>query len=106
MPETIAFGGAAGMGAAHALFHHDSRLVLQHLGGRDADEFQQRSEVAEADEGESAVRRFRRILTTGRAAASPMSSSPGCPAIDLLRPPPPCRRAAAGCWPAAAIARR
>ncbi|XVQ12171.1 methyltransferase, FxLD system [Spirillospora sp. CA-255316] len=30
-PETTAFGGAAGMDAAHALFHHDSRLVLQHL---------------------------------------------------------------------------
>ncbi|WP_338742826.1 lantibiotic dehydratase C-terminal domain-containing protein [Actinomadura luteofluorescens] len=39
-PETTAFGGAAGMGAAHALFHHDRRLVLQHLGGRDIDEFQ------------------------------------------------------------------
>ncbi|MEU8305934.1 methyltransferase, FxLD system [Actinomadura sp. NPDC048955] len=30
-PETTAFGGAAGMDAAHTLFHHDSRLVLQHL---------------------------------------------------------------------------
>ncbi|GAA2307406.1 hypothetical protein GCM10010402_78850 [Actinomadura luteofluorescens] len=39
-PETTAFGGAAGMGAAHALFHHDRRLVLQHLGGRNTDEFQ------------------------------------------------------------------
>ncbi|MGI5414971.1 thiopeptide-type bacteriocin biosynthesis protein [Actinomadura luteofluorescens] len=39
-PENTAFGGAAGMGAAHALFYHDSRLVLQHLGGRDIDEFQ------------------------------------------------------------------
>lgn len=30
-PETTAFGGPAGMAAAHTLFHRDSRLVLQHL---------------------------------------------------------------------------
>jgi protein-L-isoaspartate(D-aspartate) O-methyltransferase len=27
-PETAAFGGAAGMEVAHALFHHDSRSIL------------------------------------------------------------------------------
>ncbi|WP_066938283.1 methyltransferase, FxLD system [Streptomyces sp. NBRC 110611] len=30
-PETIVFGGSAAMEAAHVLFHHDSRHVLDHL---------------------------------------------------------------------------
>ncbi|MEU8304264.1 lantibiotic dehydratase C-terminal domain-containing protein [Actinomadura sp. NPDC048955] len=30
-PKSTAFGGTADMGVAHALFHHDSRLTLQHL---------------------------------------------------------------------------
>ncbi|MGW4138858.1 methyltransferase, FxLD system [Streptomyces mirabilis] len=30
-PETVVFGGAAGMEIAHALFHHDSRSILEHL---------------------------------------------------------------------------
>ncbi|WP_328375747.1 thiopeptide-type bacteriocin biosynthesis protein [Micromonospora zamorensis] len=30
-PETHAFGGAASMSAAHALFHHDSRHLLDYL---------------------------------------------------------------------------
>lgn len=33
-PEVPAFGGPAGMGVAHDLFHHDSRRILDHLAMR------------------------------------------------------------------------
>lgn len=36
-PETHAFGGAASMAAAHALFHHDSRHLVAYLHQRPAD---------------------------------------------------------------------
>ncbi len=34
-PETVAFGGPAGVGAAHNLFHADSRAILDYLRRRD-----------------------------------------------------------------------
>ncbi|MFA1550762.1 methyltransferase, FxLD system [Actinomadura chokoriensis] len=36
-PESVAFGGDAGMRVAHELFHHDSRHVLTHLARPSAD---------------------------------------------------------------------
>lgn len=36
-PETVAFGGAAGMRIAHELFHHDSRRILDRLARPTAD---------------------------------------------------------------------
>lgn len=35
-PEVLAFGGIAGLDVAHALFHHDSRSILDHLARRQA----------------------------------------------------------------------